>query len=408
MYINISIFFNFIDKSDDKGYRTEDNTWTPFAGFRGTTLQSNPSHYNHTSYNRGHFSRSEYNKTMSPTVGSTWKPFATSSNSPWIPMWTTPKPFYDRPEHTINYHSDYGHAYGQNRHQDRPIHPEWKPSSGNLGQSSDSKYGFQDSDRQWAENHKTNQNAQQSYHFVRPEGSWSYEHRNQDHRHGYYPPGYHYHHHHHHYHNYRPMPNSPVNPSWNSGSSTASIDDQKYDQGYAPNTDDGHWHSDHDHHYDSGHYDHHYSEHAASSEIDQRQFQSHVPPKEIEDNIQFHNKHNETKFFGTAEGNLPTAQRIDLSPNRQDYRKNSRFYHPSFNHTFPPTGNILLNNSNKFAEDWNQSETQQGSLSPWVEQENTAWNQPNRSSSFKPRTWHDQQNQQVQPEIQTRPWDQSK
>ncbi|XP_077267025.1 uncharacterized protein LOC143900014 isoform X4 [Temnothorax americanus] len=406
------------DKSDDKVYRTEDSTWVPFAGFRGTTSRSNPSHFNHTSSFRGHLPRSEYNTTMSPTLRSTWRPFATSSNSPWIPTWTTmaPRPFYNRSEHTVNYHNSYGHVYGENRYQDYgPYRPEWKPSSGNLRQSSDSNYEFQNhSDRQWAENHRTDPNAQRIYHFVRPEGSW-YKHGNQDHRydHGYYPPGYHHHHHHHHhYHNYGPMSNPPVNSTWNLDSSTATTSDRRYDQGYrgyTPNAGDSHWLSDHDHHHDSGHYDHHYSEHAASSETDQR-FQSYLPPRGYnEDSNQFLNKHNETKFFGVAKSDLPTTQRTDhdLSPNRQDYsRTNPRFYHPSFNRTFSPAGNVLLNSGNKFAEDWNQNESRQDRLSPaWAGQENTAWNQPNRSSSFKPSTWYNQQNQQVQPEIQTRPWD---
>lgn len=343
---------------------------------------------------------------MNPIFRPTWRPFATSSSSPWRPMWTTSRPFYDRTEQTVNYHDGYGDAYRKNRYQDSgPYRPEWKPSNGNLGQSSDSNYEFQDSDRQWPENQRTDQNAQRTYHFIHPEGS-SYEHGNQDHRddHRHYPPGYHYHHHHHHYHNYGSNPR--VNPSWNSGS-TATTGDRRYDQDYTPNAGDSQSH--HDHHF--GHYDHHYAEqHTASSETDQRQFQPFFPSGGYnEDNI--HNEYNETKSFGVTQDNLPVTQRInhDLSPNRQDYsRTNRKFYHHSFNHTSSPAGNVLLKSGNEFAEDWNRNKSQ-GRLSPsWAGQENIAWNQPNGSSSFKPSTWNDQQNRQIQPEIQMRPWNQGK
>lgn len=337
----------------------------------------------------------------------------TSSSSPQIPTWTTSRPFYDRSEHTVNYHDGYGH--GESRYQDHgSFHPEWKPSSGNMVQPSDSNYRFQDHlNRQWAENRRTDQIPQRVSHS---EGSWLYEHRNQDHRydHGHYPPGYHYHHHHHHYHNYGPTTNPPANPSWNSASPTATIGDRRYDQGYqgyTPNADDSQRRSDHDHHYDSNHYDHHYFEHAASSETDQRRFQSYLPPKEYnEDNIQFHNEHNETKFFGVTH-NLPVSQRTDhdLPPNRQDYsRTNPGLYYSNFNHTFLSAGNVLLN-SNKFAENRNQNESRQNRLSPlWTGQENIAWNQPNGSFGFKPSTSRGQQNQEVQMEIQTRRWNQGK
>lgn len=330
-------------------------------------------------------------------------------------MWTTSRPFYDRSEHTVNYHDSDGHAYRGNQYQDYgPYRPEWKPSSGNLGQSSDGNYEFQDhSDKQWAENHRTGQNAQRIYPFVHPEGSSSYQHGNQDYRHDHrhYPPGYHYHHHHHHYHNYGSMSNPSKNPSWNLDSSTDTISDRRYDQGYQEHTSNaGDSHSHHDHHYDFGRYGHHHSEHDASNETDQRQFQSSFSPGEYnEDSIR--NEHNETKLLDFAQDNLPIGQRTNpnLFPNRQDYsRTNSKFDHlTSFNHTFPPAGNILLNSGNKFAKDWDQNESQDKLSPSWTEQENksTSWNQPNGSSSFKPSKWHDQQ---VQPEIQTRPWDQGK
>lgn len=326
----------------------------------------------------------------------------TSSSSPWISTWTTSRPFYDRREHTVNYHDGYG--LGESQYQDH--------GPGSI-QPSDSNYRFQDHlNRQWAENRRTDQIPQRVYHTDRPEGSWPYEHRNQDHHydHGYYPPGYHYHHHHHHYHNYGSTTNPPADPSWNSGNPTATIGDRRYDQGFIPNADDSQRRSDHDHHYNSEHYDHRYFENAASSETDQRRFQPYLPPEGYnEDNIQFHNEHNKTKFSGVTHDNLPVSQRTDydLSPNRQDYSKtNPGFYHPNFNHTFPSAGNVLLN-SNKFAENRNQNESRQNRLSPpWAGQENTAWNQSNGSSGFKPSMPRGQQNQQV--EIPIRPWNQGK
>ncbi|XP_011881077.1 PREDICTED: uncharacterized protein LOC105569323 isoform X2 [Vollenhovia emeryi] len=394
------------DKSDDRVHGTKESTWIPFTGSRGAT--SHPSHYNRTSNLRGYLSRSEHDTTMSPILRSTWRPFATSSSSPWIPVWTTPRPPNGHSQHKVNYHD--GQTYGENRYQDYgPYHPEWKPSSRKFGQFSDSNYKFQDhSDRQRAENHRIDENAQPPYHFVRPEGARTHEHGNQDHRydHGYYPPGYHYHHHHHHYHNY-----GPVNPNWNSDSSTATIDDRRHDQGnqrYIPNADNSH----HDHRYDSGHYHHHYPEHVASSETDQRQFPSYLPPGGYnEDNIQLQNKHNETKFFNVPKGNLPTTQRTDhdLSTNRQDYsRTNPRFYYPNLNRTFPSTENVLLNSDHQFTQDWNRNESRQNKLHPsWTKQENSTLNQPTlRPSGFKPSTWYDEQNQQVQPGIKTHPWDQ--
>jgi len=219
----------------------EDTTWIPLVA--STTSRSN----------------------LSPTFKPTWKPFMTSSSPFWISSWTTPRPFYNRSEH-VNYH-DYNHAHRENRYQDYGPHLKWKPNNGNLRQSFDNNYESQD--RQWI-NHRIDQNPQPVYHSD-PEGSWSYEHRNPNHRydHRYYPPGYHYHHHHHHYHNYGPTSNPSiptVNPNWNAGNPTTLIGDQKYDQGYqgyTPNAGDS-WHFDRN---DSNHYDHHYFEHIASKQI---------------------------------------------------------------------------------------------------------------------------------------------
>jgi len=343
---------------------------------------------------------------MNPTFRPTWRPFTTSISSLWIPTHrTTPRPFYERSEHAVN-HDNYGH--GGNQYQDYGPYPEWKLSNGNLGQPSESNYKFQNhSDKQWTKNHKTDQNLKQIYYSDRPEGSWSYEHR-KEHRydHRYYPPSYHYHHHHHHYyHNYGPTLNPSVNPSSNS----ATINDRRYDQGSILNADDSHWHS--DHHYDSGHYDH-YFEHT-SNETDQR-IQPYFPSGGYnKNNSEFYNESNKTKIFGIADDDLSANQKTDhnLPPNRQNYsRTNPRFYHPSFNHTFPFAGNILLNSDNKFTENWNQNKSQQDRLSPsWIGQENITWNQLNGSSfGFKPSTLHDQQNQEVQIKIQTHPWDQGK
>ncbi|XP_018356826.1 PREDICTED: uncharacterized protein LOC108757046 isoform X3 [Trachymyrmex septentrionalis] len=379
------------DKFDDKVHRMGDRTWIPLVV--STTSRSN----------------------LSPTFKPTWKPFTTSSSPLWISTWTTPRPFYDRSEHHVIYH-DYDHAHKENRYQDYgPHHPEWKPSDGNLRQSFDNNYEFQD--RQWIENHRIDQNPQPLYHSDRPEGSWSYEHRNQNHRydHRYYPPGYHYHHHHHHYHNYGPTSNPSVNPNWNAGNPTTLIGDQKYDQGYqgyTPNAGDSHWYFDRN---DSNHDDHHYFEHVDSNETDQRQHQSYFPSKEYnENNNQFSNVHNDkTKFSNVSD--LLDSQRTDhdLHPTKQDYNWTMPgLYYPSFNHTFPSfnhtfAGNVLQNNSNnnKFTENSNQNKSRQDRLPRiWIGQENTTWNQSNGSLAFNPSTWHDQQ--KVQMEIQTRPWDQ--
>ncbi|XP_011691078.1 PREDICTED: uncharacterized protein LOC105452012 [Wasmannia auropunctata] len=389
------------DKFNDKVHRTEDTTWIPFAGIRGTTSRSNPS-YNHTSNSRSHPFQSEYNTTIYPTFRPTWRPFTTSSSSFWISKWTTPRTSYDRSEHTVNYHDGHGHAHRESRYQDfGQYHPEWKPSNGNLRQSSYHNHEFQDhSDGQWTKNPKIDQNPQRVYHSDHPEGS-SHENRNQDYRynHRHYPPGYHYHHHHHHYHNYGPTSNPPINPSWNSGSPTSTIDDRRYNpgyQGYTPNADNSHWYSDH---YPDSDYGHHDSEQATPSKTDQekRRFQPYFPFEGYnKDNSQFHNEHNETKLF--ADDDLSASQRTDhdLLPNRQDYnRTNPEFYRPNFNHTFP------------LAENWNQNKSRQDRLSPpWIGQKNITWNQLNGSSSFKPSTWHDQQKQDVQTEIQTHSWDQ--
>lgn len=305
-------------KFDDKVHRMEDTTWIPLVA--STTSRSN----------------------QNPTFKSTWKPFTTSSSPSWISTWTTPRPFYDRSEHHVY---DYDHTPRESQYQDYGPHLEWKPSNGNLRQSFDNNYEFQD--RQWMENHRIDQNPQPVYHSDRPEGSWSYEHRNQNHRydHRYYPPGYHHHHHHHHhYHNYGPTSNPSVNPNWNVGNPTTLIGDQKYDQGYQG-----------------------YTPNADSQRTDH-----------------------------------------DLHPIKQDYNWTMPgLYYPSSNYTFPFAGNVLLNNSNnnKFTKNSNQNKSRQDRLLPtWIGQENTTWNQSNGSFAFNPSTWHDQQ--KVQMEIQTRSWDQ--
>ncbi|XP_011067081.1 PREDICTED: uncharacterized protein LOC105153749 isoform X4 [Acromyrmex echinatior] len=305
-------------KFDDKVHRMEDTTWIPLVA--STTSRSN----------------------QNPTFKSTWKPFTTSSSPSWISTWTTPRPFYDRSEHHVY---DYDHTPRESQYQDYGPHLEWKPSNGNLRQSFDNNYEFQD--RQWMENHRIDQNPQPVYHSDRPEGSWSYEHRNQNHRydHRYYPPGYHHHHHHHHhYHNYGPTSNPSVNPNWNVGNPTTLIGDQKYDQGYQG-----------------------YTPNADSQRTDH-----------------------------------------DLHPIKQDYNWTMPgLYYPSSNYTFPFAENVLLNNSNnnKFTKNSNQNKSRQDRLLPtWIGQENTTWNQSNGSFAFNPSTWHDQQ--KVQMEIQTRSWDQ--
>ncbi|XP_012537284.2 uncharacterized protein LOC105837243 isoform X2 [Monomorium pharaonis] len=397
------------DKTDDKVHGTGDSIWNP-SGVQGATSWSNPSRYNDTSKFRGQLSRSKYNATTSSIFRPTWRPIMTSSNSPWIPMRTTPRPFYDHSGHTVNYHGGRGYAHGESQYQNYgPYRPEWKPSNENLRPPSDSNSQEEfHPDRQWVEDHRTDsQNPQRVHHFDRPEESQLYEHRNHDHHydHKYYLPGHHYHHHHHHYHNYEPTSNPPVYPSWSSGS-PAATGGRKYDQGY-PNTGDSHWHSGHDHRYDdSGRYDPHYSQHAASSETDQRRFQPHFPPGGYnEDNSQIRHKHNETKFFG-VDGDLPISQRTDhdLLPNRQD-RMNPGFHHSGFNHTFPPTRNVSQSSDNKFPKNWGRNESRQDRLpSPWVGRDSVGWNQPNGSSGFKPGTWYDQQG--VQTEIPAHPWNQ--
>ncbi|XP_012060148.1 PREDICTED: LOW QUALITY PROTEIN: uncharacterized protein LOC105623362 [Atta cephalotes] len=302
-------------KFDDNVHRMEDTTWIPFVA--STTSRSN----------------------LSPTFKPTWKPFMTSSSPFWISSWTTPRPFYNRSEH-VNYH-DYDHAHRESRYQDYGPHLEWKPNNGNLRQSFDNNYEFQD--RQWI-NHRIDQNPQPVYHSD-PEGSWSYEHRNPNHRydHRYYPPGYHYHHHHHHYHNYGSTSNPSiptVNPNWNADNPTTLIGDQKYDQGYQG-----------------------YTPNADSQRTDH-----------------------------------------DLHPTKQDYNWTMpELYYPNFNHTFPFVGNVLLNNSNnnKFTKNSNQNKSRQDRLPPtWIGQENTT--QLNGPFVFNPSTWHDQQKVQME----TRSWDQ--
>ncbi|XP_011630840.1 uncharacterized protein LOC105422952 isoform X2 [Pogonomyrmex barbatus] len=384
------------DKFGDKVHKIEDSTWVRFDRI--------DDHKTHNS--RAYVSRPEYSTTISTVLKPTWRPFMTSQS--WIPTRTTPRPLYNRYEQTVNYHNRYqSRPVEENQYQDYTSHhPEWTSSSKNFEQPSDSNYKFQNhSTRQWARDYRTGQDSQQPNH---PGGSWSGD-INQDRRYGheYYLPGQHYHYHHHH-HYYGSTSNPPANPSWNSSSPIATIGNRKYDHGYhevyTSNASDGHWRPDHDHHYN-----HHYVEHATSSETDQKQFQPYFPTKEHnEDDTQFYSKHNKTSFYAPVDDNLPSSRRIDhdhLLPNRQDHSgTNPRLHHPGFNNTSPLVGNVFLNSDNKFAANQNGS-LQNGLSSPWAGQENIVWNQHN-GSRFKPNTRHDQQNQEVQTEVRTRPWHQ--
>ncbi|KAL0104423.1 hypothetical protein PUN28_017273 [Cardiocondyla obscurior] len=348
--------------------------------FRDTVLRPNLNHDERPFNPRGYLSRFEPITTINPIFGSTWRPVATSSSLPWAPLrTTTPKSFYDRSEHIANYHNGPGYTHRDHRYQDYgPYRPEWQPSGVNTEQSPDGNYKFPDyPDRQWTENPRPDQNARPIYHFPRPEGSYG----QQDYRHDhgpYYPPGYHYHYHHHHY--YGPMSNPPLNPNRNLDSSTK---DQRYDDDWRPDYNPEH-----------------------TSETDQRPIQPHFSPEGYDDDdIQFSDKRNDTKFSDPAKNNSPSIQRINqnLPPNRQDYgRTNSRFY-PYFNHTASPAKNVSQNNSNKFPDDWNDSQNKQDKLiPPWSVQENI-WKPPNAS---KPNVEQGLQNRQQQPDIHRNPWSQ--
>lgn len=345
--------------------------------------------------------------TMRPTIRPAWKLFTTTPSPRWIPTWTTARSFYDHSEHVTDYHNRYGHAREENPYKDHgSYHSEWKPSE-NLGRPSGGNYEFQHhSDRQQVENQGNDQEPQGTHHPDRPEGSWPYAHKNEDHNYGdgYYPPGHHHHHHHHYYHNYGSNPSE--NANW---ANPAVTSNQKYNQEhYAPNTDsNGRPNYNYN---DNPHYNYHHFEHAAPDKTDQRQFQP--PGKYDEDNIQFHDRHNETKF--DTDGNLPANRKTgyDFSLNRQNYsRTTPGLYHPSFNRTSPSVGNIFPNSNNKSTESWDQIQDglRQDKLSPpWRGQENIAWNQPARSN-FKPSTWRGQENRgKVQTENQTYPWDRGK
>lgn len=344
---------------------------------------------------------------MRPTIRPAWKLFTTTPSPRWIPTWTTARSFYDHSEHVTDYQNRYGHAREENPYKDHgSYHSDWKPS-GNLGRPSGSNYEFQHhSDRQQVENQGNDQESQGTHHPDRPEGSWPYAHKNEDHNYGYgyYPPGHHHHHHHHHYHNYGS--NLSENANWTNPAVTSN---QKYNQGhYAPNTDsNGRPNYNYN---DNPHYDYHHFEHAAPDKTDERQFQP--PGKYDEDNIQFHDRHNETKF--DIDGNLAANRKTgyDFSLNRQNYsRTTPGLYHPSFNRTSPSVGNIFPISNNKSTESWDQIQDglRQDKLSPpWRGQENIAWNQPARSN-FKPSTWRGQENRgKVQTENQTYPWDRGK
>lgn len=291
---------------------------------------------------------------------------------------------------------------GENRYKDHGSHNlGWKPSE-NLGRPSGSNY-----DPKEAESQRYDQEPQGTHLPDRPEGPWLQAHTNPDYHYGYqyYPQGYH-HHHHHHYHNYESTSNPSENTNW---ANVAATSDQQYNQGYYPSNTDSNWRPNYNYNHNSRH-DYHNFESAASDKTDQRQFQP--PGRYDEDNIQFHDRHNETKF--DTDGNMPANRKIDydFSSNRQNYdRTTPGLYHPSFNRTSSSVGNIFPNSDNKSTESWDQIQDglRQDKLSPpWTGQENIAWNQPDRSN-FKPSTWHGQENRgEVQTESQTHPWDQGK
>ncbi|XP_072745020.1 uncharacterized protein [Anoplolepis gracilipes] len=370
------------DKSVDGVHKTGARAWSP-AETRG------------------------YSTTMRPTFRPTWRPFQTTLSPRWIPTWTSTRPFYNRSKHITDNHDDryhHGHMREENQYKNHGSYQsEWKPS-GNLGRPSGSNYEFQHhSDQQEAENQRNDQESQGTYH---PEDThtWSHTHKNPDHHYdGSYPPGYHYHHHHHHYHIYGSTSNPSGNTNWINPAATS---DQKYNQEqYAPSI-DSNWRPNYNNNNNnnSPHYDHHF-EHVASNKTDQRQIQS--PRRYDEDDFQFHNRQNETKFG--INRSIPTNRKTDYdsSLNRQNYDRTTGFY-PSFNRTSSSVGNIFPNRqANKSTESWNQMPDglRQDKLFPsWTMQENITWNQPDKSN-FKPSTWHDQENRgNVQTENRT-PWE---
>ncbi|XP_029676576.1 uncharacterized protein LOC115243589, partial [Formica exsecta] len=386
------------DKSGDGIYRTGARTWSPSAEARGITSWSNSGPYNHTTNTRNHIFQSGYSTTKSPTYRSTWRPFTTTLSPRWIPTWTTARPFYNRS--ITNYHDPNSPVRGENRYKDHGSHNlGWKPS-GNLGRPFGGNY-----DPKEAESQRYDQEPQGTHIPDRPEGPWLQAHTNPDYHYGYqyYPQGYH-HHHHHHYHNYGSTSNPSENTNW---ANVAATSDQQYNQGYYPSNTDSNWRPNYNYNHNSRH-DYHNFENAASDKTDQRQFQP--PGRYDEDNIQFHDRHNETKF--DTDGNMPANRQIDydFSSNRQNYdRTTPGLYHPSFNRTSSSVGNIFPNSDNKSTESWDQIQDglRQDKLSPpWTGQENISWNQPDRSN-FKPNTWHGQENRgEVQTESQTHPWDQ--
>ncbi|XP_070153993.1 uncharacterized protein [Polyergus mexicanus] len=389
------------DKSGDGIYRTGARTWSPSAEDRGITSWSNSGRYNHTTNTRNlNIFQSGYSTTMSPTYRSTWRPFTTTLSPRWIPMWTTARPFYNRS--VTNYHNLNSPVREENRYKDRGSHNlEGKPS-GNLGRPSGSNY-----DPQETESQRYDQESQGTHLPDHPEGPWLQAHTNPDYRYGYqyYPPGYHHHHHHHHYHNYGSTSNPSENTNWANAATTS---DQQYNQGYYPSNTDSNWRPNYNYNHNSRHYDYHNFENAASDKTDQRQFQP--PGRYNEDNIQFQDRHNGTKF--DTDGNTPANRKpdYDFSSNTQNYdRTTPGLYHPSFNRTSSSVGNIFPNSDNISTENWDQTqdESRQDKLSPpWTGQENIAWNQSDRSN-FKPSTWHGQENRgEVQTENQTHPWHQ--
>ncbi|KAL6449111.1 hypothetical protein ACFW04_000663 [Cataglyphis niger] len=397
------------DKSVYGIHKTGAGIWSPSAEAGGIMSWSNSGRYNHTTNIRNHIFQSGYSTTMSPIYRPTWRPtwrpnFTTTLSPRWIPTWTTARPFYNRSEHITHYYNP-SHVRGENRYKDHGSHnSEWKPNV-NLERPSESNYEFQyHSDRQKVENPRNDQEPQGTHHSDRPERPLQ-EHINPDYHYGYqyYPPGYHHHHHHHYYHNYGSTSNPSENTNW---ANAAATNDKKYNQGYYPPHTDSNWRPDYNYNHNSRHYDHHHFENAASDKTDQRQFQP--PGRYDKDYVQFHDRLNKTKF--DTDGSMPANRRTDydVSSNRQNYgRTTPGLYHPSFNRTSSSVGNILPNSDNKSTESWDQiqDELKQDELSsPWTEQENVAWNQPDRSN-FKPSTWDGQENRgKVQTENQTHPW----
>ncbi|XP_020289719.1 uncharacterized protein LOC109857630 isoform X2 [Pseudomyrmex gracilis] len=411
------------DKSSDGVRKTEGDSWSPSRGT--TSWSTSGGRYNQTD-SRSHI-RPSYSTTPSPTFRPTWKPLTTTSSPRWYP---TARPSFNYPDYSTNYHNRYGHIREEDRYKDQGTYPsQWRPSGGgNSGRPFEGNYGFQGHhpDRQWTQHEGIDQSSQGTYPPTYPKGSWSYEHGN---RHQYnreyppppppppssllppLPPGYYYHPYYPYYpppHGYESTSNLSASPNWNSARPPSDRNyDRKYDHGryggHNPNADDGgYWHPGHNYHHDSRYP----TEYGAPDGTDQRQFQPYFPSGRYdEDNVQFHNVYNKTKFG--ADGNLPDNRRndYDFAPNRQDYGRIG-FYFPSYNRTyFPNSGNVFPNSANKSGESWyhTQDGSRQDRLPPsWTGQGNTARNQSD-GSDVKPSTWRGQHDRG---QVQTDQWDQ--